>query len=108
MYDLVHDARVMFIFVFGPRLSFYFEQSFPLFSFFKTVLHDKMDDSVGSHDKIDSLDVLTDDNSNNYTLNESTTFNNYLNFETTVKNYAKNMGFTVRLDSAKYNEKKRN
>jgi hypothetical protein len=67
-----------------------------------------MDDSVGSHDKIDSLDVLTDDNSNNYTLNESTTFNNYLNFETTVKNYAKNMGFTVRLDSAKYNEKKRN
>ena len=38
--------------------------------------------------------------------NKSTTFNNYLNFETTVKNYAKNMGFTVRLDSAKYNEKK--
>src|SRR5688572_6205295 len=53
---------------------------------------------------MNSLDTLTDNNSNNYTLNEGATFNNYLAFETTVKNYAKQIGFTVRLDSAKYNE----
>ncbi|CAB5394665.1 unnamed protein product [Rhizophagus irregularis] len=38
-------------------------------------------------------------------INEGDTFKNYESFETYVKNYAKNKGFTVRLDTAKYDKK---
>ena len=50
-----------------------------------------------------SIDFI--ENTSNYEdIKEGDTFKDYDTFETFVKNYSKNKGFTVRLDTAKYDK----